>query len=48
MPKYKMLDYVMLFEMANLMGQEDIRRGVMLTLGSDLAAGYFQLVLSVS
>lgn len=29
---------------ANLLGQEDIRRGVMLTLVSDLAAGYFQLV----
>lgn len=29
---------------ANLLGQEDIRRGVMLTLVSDLAAGYFQLI----
>lgn len=29
---------------ANLLGQEDIRRGVLLTLVSDLAAGYFQLI----
>jgi multidrug efflux system outer membrane protein len=29
---------------ANLMAQEDIRRGVMLTLVSDLAASYFQLL----
>jgi multidrug efflux system outer membrane protein len=29
---------------ANLLGQEDVRRGVMLTLVSDLAAGYFQLL----
>jgi len=29
---------------ANLLGQEDIRRGVLLTLVSDLAAGYFQLL----
>jgi multidrug efflux system outer membrane protein len=29
---------------ANLLGQEDVRRGVMLTLVSDLAAGYFQLI----
>jgi multidrug efflux system outer membrane protein len=28
---------------ANLLNQEDVRRGVMLTLVSDLAAGYFQL-----
>lgn len=29
---------------ANLFAQEDIRRGVMLTLVSDVAAGYFQLL----
>jgi multidrug efflux system outer membrane protein len=29
---------------ANLLGQEDVRRGVMLTLVSDLAAGYYQLI----
>jgi multidrug efflux system outer membrane protein len=29
---------------ANLLGQEDVRRGVMLTLVSDLAAGYFRLL----
>jgi outer membrane protein, multidrug efflux system len=29
---------------ADLLAQEDVRRGVMLTLVSDLAAGYFQLV----
>jgi multidrug efflux system outer membrane protein len=29
---------------ANLMAQEDIRRGVMLTLVSDLAASYFRLI----
>jgi multidrug efflux system outer membrane protein len=29
---------------ANLMGQEDVRRGVILTLVSDLAADYFRLV----
>jgi multidrug efflux system outer membrane protein len=29
---------------ANLLGQEDIRRGVMLTLVTDIAAGYFRLV----
>ena len=28
---------------ANLLGQEDVRRGVMLTLVSDMAAGYFRL-----
>jgi outer membrane protein, multidrug efflux system len=28
---------------ANLLGQEDVRRGVMLTLISDIAAGYFRL-----
>ncbi|HVM98844.1 MAG TPA: efflux transporter outer membrane subunit [Caulobacteraceae bacterium] len=28
---------------ANLLGQEDVRRGVMLTLVSDTAAGYFRL-----
>ena len=29
---------------ANLLGQEDVRRGVMLTLVSDLATGYFRLL----
>ncbi len=29
---------------ANLLGQEDVRRGVMLTLVTDLAAGYFRLL----
>jgi outer membrane protein, multidrug efflux system len=29
---------------ANLLAKEDVRRGVMLTLVSDLAAGYFQLL----
>ena len=29
---------------ANLLGQEDVRRGVMLTLVSDLAANYFNLL----
>ena len=29
---------------ANLLGQEDVRRGVMLTLVTDIAAGYFRLI----
>src|SRR4029077_4920429 len=29
---------------ANLLAQEDVRRGVILTLVSDLAAGYFRLI----
>jgi multidrug efflux system outer membrane protein len=29
---------------AGLLGQEDVRRGVMLTLVSDIAAGYFRLI----
>jgi multidrug efflux system outer membrane protein len=29
---------------ANLLGQEDVRRGVMLTLVTDIAAGYFRLL----